>query len=171
MIGGFNPRSRKGNDVACYAYDYLFEYVSIHVPARGTTEMDLPSARGSSVSIHVPARGTTKNGSAVVSQIMFQSTFPQGERQRKEKKYEHTDSFNPRSRKGNDVPTIPKVKNPTVSIHVPARGTTTGKPVKGGRNKFQSTFPQGERQRLAVHHLLRCCFNPRSRKGNDSNHL
>ena len=110
--------------MACYAYDYLFEYVSIHVPARGTTEMDLPSARGSSVSIHVPARGTTKNGSAVVSQIMFQSTFPQGERQRKEKKYEHTDSFNPRSRKGNDVPTIPKVKNPTVSIHVPARGTT-----------------------------------------------
>ena len=120
--------------------------VSIHVPARGTTEMDLPSARGSSVSIHVPARGTTKNGSAVVSQIMFQSTFPQGERQRKEKKYEHTDSFNPRSRKGNDD---------ELGI------------LWGLYNKFQSTFPQGERPRKYFLTIQSRCFNPRSRKGND----
>ena len=46
----FNPRSRKGNDPAVW-FSMHHSPVSIHVPARGTTQR--------LVSIHVPARGTT----------------------------------------------------------------------------------------------------------------
>ena len=104
---------------------------------------------------------------------LFQSTFPQGERQNAEKIRKWRDSFNPRSRKGNDS----RQKSPISSMH-----------------KFQSTFPQGERPRpgpsapacpkVSIHvpargtTVLICHsmsyhirFNPRSRKGNDSNHL
>ena len=56
---GFNPRSRKGNDLI-RSLEHLTRDVSIHVPARGTTLTYKVSER--------PA-------------AMFQSTFPQGERQ------------------------------------------------------------------------------------------
>ena len=170
------------------------------------------------VSIHVPARGTTimdRSGAAI---SLFQSTFPQGERQLLPQKSYHT-CFNPRSRKGNDrvhvvihfpvfQSTFPQGERPAVqaqaalfarvsihvpargttfsyrrspsgvyvSIHVPARGTTFSYmpdfvivsihvPARGTTciqfGLFQSTFPQGERL------FGFCCFNPRSRKGND----
>ena len=56
-FGDFNPRSRKGNDVdmgshACQGF------ISIHVPARGTTQF--------------PTFGNIKT--------IFQSTYPQGDR-------------------------------------------------------------------------------------------
>ena len=100
----FNPRSRKGNDL---------------VGQRG-------DRRGSSVSIHVPARGTTPPWPPGYPQIWrFQSTFPQGERpdtisqhraggnvsihvpargttQLQQLRQHLVNSFNPRSRKGND---------------------------------------------------------------------
>ena len=79
---------------------------------------------------------------------MFQSTFPQGERRLR--------SSRTSQKRG-------------VSIHVPARGTTTGEFYKTGANAgFQSTFPQGERRRVNLTVLeLYSRFNPRSRKGND----
>ena len=55
----FNPRSRKGNDDR--GPDVLPDkWVSIHVPARGTTRSSTGSLVIDSVSIHVPARGTTQ---------------------------------------------------------------------------------------------------------------
>ena len=57
----FNPRSREGNDKT----DELkktYKEVSIHVPAKGTTEIDGEKMVGEIVSIHVPAKGTTDDG-------------------------------------------------------------------------------------------------------------
>ena len=55
--------------------------VSIHVPARGTTgEKLLDNAGLVFVSIHVPARGTTAITPDFDVAIVFQSTFPHGER-------------------------------------------------------------------------------------------
>ena len=99
------------------------------------------------VSIHVPARGTTRLEDEEFDRIMFQSTFPQGERpcweyfcctcllfqstfpqgERQESGiiFRSSRSFNPRSRKGNDP------KNFHLRLAV---------------CPFQSTFPQGERR-------------------------
>ena len=58
--------------------------------------------------------------------------------------------------------------NSKVSIHVPARGTTAGVPsFMEFLTLFQSTFPRGERLELLPSRLLSYCFNPRSREGND----
>ena len=55
----FNPRSRTGNDsVTCWHYNRETA-VSIHVPARGTTNNSGILNIIQQVSIHVPARGTT----------------------------------------------------------------------------------------------------------------
>ena len=54
------------------------------------------------VSIHVPTRGTTESIELDVYFKAFQSTFPQGERQKRTKTKAEKPSFNPRSRKGND---------------------------------------------------------------------
>ena len=54
-----------------------------------------------------------------------------------------------------------------ISIHVPAWGTTFLLHCKSYNNKFQSTFPRGERLLNGTVHLSSCDFNPRSRVGND----
>ena len=100
--GGFNPRSRTGNDAFHQAL-HSHRSVSIHVPARGTTQGDRERDRMQLVSIHVPARGTTCSSFkySLVFQVSihvpargttrgqhealdhtgkFQSTFPHGER-------------------------------------------------------------------------------------------
>ena len=78
--------------------------------------------------------------------------------------------FNPRSREGNDTGDFEFfIFSKDVSIHVPARGTTS----KKRHNlrlirEFQSTFPRGER--LITDYYMegeKACFNPRSREGND----
>ena len=59
---GFNPRSRTGNDSQSMYSCTVICPVSIHVPARGTTDaIEAPPIRDG-VSIHVPARGTTGEG-------------------------------------------------------------------------------------------------------------
>ena len=77
---------------------------------------------------------------------LFQSTFPRGERPRKCVLLHAPGGFNPRSREGNDRNNLQSLDGIIVSIHVPARGTTT------------------------LHSdvwLCNCSFNPRSREGND----
>ena len=81
LLRRFNPRSREGNDSFSSAAKYIdsafqstfprrerletkscklrFFYVSIHVPAKGTTKADQGIRAQSIVSIHVPAKGTT----------------------------------------------------------------------------------------------------------------
>ena len=123
--------------------------VSIHVPARGTTQrawhilhviqcFNPRSREGNDyieeilpndtvVSIHVPARGTTMQ--AVVQHLHAAE----------------------------------------VSIHVPARGTTPNRRICFGTlRKFQSTFPRGERRQPGfLSGFDNTRFNPRSREGND----
>ena len=98
--------------------------VSIHVPARGTTNSSNGHVSDMEVSIHVPARGTTKSLFAFVSPDVFQSTFPQGERRSFIAMSPSRACFNPRSRKGNDL--LPCIMPSHMYL-------------------FQSTFPQGER--------------------------
>ena len=78
----FNPRSHEGNDADQSRIRSGKTGVSIHVPTRGTT----PACHGYricffTVSIHVPTRGTTPLPWKEQREIlMFQSTFPRGER-------------------------------------------------------------------------------------------
>ena len=99
--------------------------------------------------------------------------------------------FNPRSRMGNDdsplaVPypvnefqsTFPHGERPmvsgwseccsTISIHVPAWGTTKPMWILSTLQKFQSTFQHGERRLRILHRPSQVYFNPRSRMGNDT---
>ena len=78
--------------------------VSIHVPAKGTTDRARKRHYQKIVSIHVPAKGTT-----------WQEKMSNTALQR----------FNPRSREGNDSAFLYEMSDPyLVSIHVPAKGTT-----------------------------------------------
>ena len=54
----FNPRSHEGNDTNDYA-STMSRGVSIHVPTRGTTNVEIANGEEVRVSIHVPTRGTT----------------------------------------------------------------------------------------------------------------
>ena len=85
----------------------------------------------------------------------FQSTLPQGERL-----YCDTDSvkyidFNPRSHKGSDLCKLLKHNGVMwISIHAPTRGATNLFTFPVPKLKaFQSTLPQGERQR-AVYGII-----------------
>ena len=55
-----------------------------------------------------------------------------------------------------------------ISIHVPTRGTTYKRDRLEKLCRFQSTFPQGERQTYDDVPRDTTDFNPRSHKGNDS---
>ena len=100
----------------------------------------------------------------------FQSTFPRGERRLECRVWKSIIYFNPRSRVGNDVKSGKHtVIHSIISIHVPAWGTTIQSECPRAALRFQSTFPRGERHshtNVLVVHLLH--FNPRSRVGNDS---
>ena len=98
----FNPRSRVGNDDNWGTFDNARFNISIHVPAWGTT--------------------VTLSYDNVIS--LFQSTFPRGERPLHDMGMLLIDYFNPRSRVGNDKVVRHMSKYTTISIHVPAWGTT-----------------------------------------------
>ena len=125
--------------------------------------------RISDISIHVPAWGTTLLIQEYGTLLLFQSTFPRGER--------------PINCNINEPCTI-------ISIHVPAWGTTQvgvniqvsdlnfnprsrvgnddeDRSDNGRPYIFQSTFPRGERRTLNLHMCSGQDFNPRSRVGND----
>ena len=144
-LTGFNPRSRTGNDDNTNSAS-RYPFVSIHVPARGTTL----SIRFSSFA------------------CMFQSTFPHGERPTTLREFLQFKCFNPRSRTGNDKRASDKLASAEkVSIHVPARGTTPGSLLRCPPDRFQSTFPHGERREPVDSSPKSSRFNPRSRTGND----
>ena len=120
--------------------------ISIHVPARGTTQQRGGQNMTTFISIHVPARGTTILINDTHEIILFQSTFPHGERLPfRQDQISQTD-FNPRSRTGND-----RYLGGVFVLIV----------------RFQSTFPHGERPLHVRHSFSGSDFNPRSRTGND----
>ncbi len=100
---------------------------------------------------------------------MFQSTFPQGERRFFSLFSIISPSFNPRSRKGNDFERIRKQKRKRVSIHVPARGTTTVPEDAPDLCRVSIHVPaRGTTVSLPKYFINKLGFNPRSRKGNDT---
>ena len=123
---GFNPRSREGNDMCFIVIVSFLYYVSIHVPARGTTVcVGYRYRHRYVVSIHVPARGTTSLGFYLDYGGGFQSTFPRGERRSAfaslivSSVFQSTFPRGERQFKPNRAQ-----RRAAVSIHVPARGTT-----------------------------------------------
>ena len=119
-ISGFCPRI--GNVPCTTPFDFLFV-----------------------ISIHVPTWGTTLSISTNLFALIFQSTFPRGERHGRGSGCTLRSYFNPRSLVGNDAPVISTTKFFEISIHVPSWGTTE---MYGAGNLtilFQSTFPRGER--------------------------
>ena len=78
----------------------------------------------------------------------FQSTFPRGERRSKRSDSDYFTDFNPRSRVGNDSINRSYRLRYIISIHVPAWGTTHVQRLRPVNYAvFQSTFPRGERRR------------------------
>ena len=103
----FNPRARKGRDVSGLDDMRLSFLVSIHAPARGATRACAPGTA-------LPLR--------------FQSTRPQGARRCVQQRAACISCFNPRARKGRDLP-LPVI---TLVLFL-----------------FQSTRPQGARLSLS----------------------
>ena len=141
----FNPRSRVGNDVLGAESIHNLA-ISIHVPAWGTTQSDICKAVNLLISIHVPAWGTTRScvHSKDVenfnprSRVGNDATIPGinakvdnfNPRSRVGNDSDRligpnaARNFNPRSRVGNDCYLFRQLQKASISIHVPAWGTT-----------------------------------------------
>ena len=120
----FNPRSLVGND---------------YIPVGTYTIVE--------ISIHVPSWGTTIFTRRQPPCILFQSTFPRGERRTGGSQAVAACNFNPRSLVGNDGLHFHRDWRRFISIHVPSWGTTAVK-----KNTSQDETD----------------FNPRSLVGNDA---
>ncbi len=164
----FNPRTRTGYDEkACNAA--WTEYISIHVPARGTTPASVMRVSFFKFQSTYP-HGVRR---AVVfpktSEYRFQSTYPHGVRRQlllwRAPPAEFQSTYPHGVRRPVKIYTRPRI---TISIHVPARGTTPARstlqgpdhisihvPARGTTAKmlagivpvvlFQSTYPHGVR--------------------------
>ena len=82
------------------------------------------------------------------SRSMFQSTFPQGERPDRARKYAEQEQVSIHvPTRGTTTGFSENSQEENVSIHVPTRGTTLYQSgISLLLSSFQSTFPQGERQ-------------------------
>ena len=120
----FNPRSRVGNDNT-YPINIQSLCISIHVPAWGTTVHMTASDVHSTFQSTFPRGERPHNALDLCPDCIFQSTFPRGERPlRVMIPLPSLCYFNPRSRVGNDAGGKAGDQTGTISIHVPAWGTT-----------------------------------------------
>ena len=168
-INHFNPRSRVGNDLSLIL-PFLFNFISIHVPAWGTTCCSF------SISPLTLFQSTFPRGERPhlifdnYSYIGFQSTFPRGERLIFIKPQEVIKKFQSTFPRGErPMLSLLSCDRNAISIHVPAWGTTIlnvmirlgilyfnprsrvgndaiSKSVIVPTCEFQSTFPRGERR-------------------------
>ena len=153
---------------------------------------DLPKHIGTdviAVSIHAPTWGATRLSKLVLSDCLFQSTLPHGERLSVSDLPLCSRSFNPRSHIGSDLSALSPARllhgfNPRshmgsdtwnvgrrlydfVSIHAPTWGATQVYFQNMIYSLFQSTLPHGERPTPRLTLTARACFNPRSHMGSD----
>src|SRR5699024_8886323 len=126
--------------------------ISIHVPAWGTTSSSLAFSCIAEISIHVPAWGTTSfSPKAMLFHSDFNPRSRVGNDRFLEKGSEIVYNFNPRPRVGNDSTSLSVRPESSISIHVPAWGTTPAVQSQAQQqNVFQSTFPRGERRLKCV---------------------
>ena len=189
IAGNFNPRSRVGNDENGGGTG-SDRTISIHVPAWGTTaksnnaasdvadfnprsrvgndDFSIGSGSIKGISIHVPAWGTTPVSVSSMSSVVFQSTFPRGERPLPVLSAPPSSHFNPRSRVGNDAGSR---RHDVRRNDFNPRSRVGNDPKRSGDLlsvlPFQSTFPRGERPFCSHTMYVYTYFNPRSRVGND----
>ncbi len=136
----FNPRSRGGSDNLWIHVAHLV-VISIHAP-RGRHYLAPFQFQFFEISIHAPARETTQMLSSLIAMDQFQSTLPRGERRETILAQSILDiqfqSTLPRGERPNDNPHI----NPEyqISIHAPARGATEVIEIDTMRYQFQSTL-------------------------------
>ena len=128
---GFNPRSHEGNDLLPFLPCLAYLLVSIHVPTRGTTVL-WPASPAALTCFNPRSHegNDITSATALVWILLFQSTFPRGERQDNlnTRKVYHVfqstfprgerhnliykilafDCFNPRSHEGNDISEMAK---------------------------------------------------------------
>ena len=145
-----------------------FDWISIHVPSRGTTAQIWGQLQVLWISIHVPSRGTTGKDASVPFRKIFQSTYPQGVRHQWRALTGATMNFNPRTLKGYDRTNL---KFSGGKLYFNPR-TLKGYDIASFHlfsysKRFQSTYPQGVRlvsQSLSTGPKN---FNPRTLKGYD----
>ena len=104
--------------------------------------------------------------------MIFQSTFPRGERQILAWFHHPDHDFNPRSRVGNDAKQ--QFCHGSFSYFNPRSrvgNDPTHRHYKLCLAVFQSTFPRGERHSCHAFIFLPIYFNPRSRVGNDEHYM
>ena len=126
----------------------------------------------------------------LVTQLLFQSTLPHGERLLFVYISLLIKGFNPRSHMGSDLANLIVLSNSLVSIHAPTWGATLGRlpekqygtvsihaPTWGATynfdylnasSMFQSTLPHGERRFGSRRNPKFLSFNPRSHMGSDA---
>ena len=142
---------RHTDDLRC-----SFEGISIHVPSWGTT---VNCCHCRSHSRNFNPRSLVGNDAIAFfippESITFQSTFPRGERHQRPGSGKAQQDFNPRSLVGNDKLRKLHLAGYSISIHVPAWGTTIAPRLTPMRSAFQSTFPRGERLQIFTNIL---CF-------------
>ena len=119
----FNPRSRVGNDHRPLP-GFLFCRNFNPRSRVGNDEVKEAIQTTSQISIHVPAWGTTPSIVHIVYDILFQSTFPRGERRRETKKAMFGWAFQSTFPRGERRNLVAVYLPDTISIHVPAWGTT-----------------------------------------------
>ena len=114
--GERQPKYR--HDVATVMFQSTFPQGERRAGSEGCREIQ-------AVSIHVPARGTTQGWRIHDLYKRFQSTFPQGERQDEKKKEITNEEFQSTFPQGERLDmSLFGFDFSEVSIHVPARGTT-----------------------------------------------
>ena len=130
----------------------------------GTNEM-LQCTTFQSTYPHGVRRGLSKGRNVVYE---FQSTYPHGVRLVLLRTLGMPGHFNPRTRTGYDMKSVPTVAAISISIHVPARGTTRTLRLPHPRYRFQSTYPHGVRHSGQGKRTTGGYFNPRTRTGYDA---
>ena len=142
----FNPRSLVGNDYIPVG-TYTIVEISIHVPSWGTTIFTRRQPPCILFQSTFP-RGERRHRYQILrTKNRFQSTFPRGERRTGGSQAVAACNFNPRSLVGNDGLHFHRDWRRFISIHVPSWGTTAVK-----KNTSQDETD----------------FNPRSLVGNDN---
>ena len=167
---GFNPRSRTGNDGLCLFSGFSRQAFQSTFPhgerrawsstpyrqnpcfnPRSRTGNDRYSGRKTFSKGSFNPRSRTGNDVSLLrlhgSLILFQSTFPHGERHKRRDAEVSEQGFNPRSRTGND--TMARTAR-HIRLCFNPRSRTGNDNVWDGTYKpdgrFQSTFPHGERR-------------------------
>mgnify|MGYP006932248051 CR=1 FL=1 len=74
-LDSFNPRTREGCDFD-NPYTFKINFVSIHAPVKGATELGDYGFAAQFVSIHAPVKGATSAAQKINALNQFQSTHP-----------------------------------------------------------------------------------------------